>query len=35
MDFSLIPAFLGVQWPERIQKWLAYKKGGLELIDTT
>ena len=35
MDFSLIPSFLGVQWPERIQKWLAYKKGGLELIDTT
>lgn len=35
MDFSLIPTFLGVQWPERIQKWLAYKKGGLELIDTT
>lgn len=35
MDFSLIPSFLGVQWPERIQKWLAYKKGGLEIIDTT
>ena len=35
MDFSLIPTFLGVQWPERIQKWLAYKKGGLEIIDTT
>lgn len=35
MDFSLIPTFLGVQWPERIQKWLAYKKSGLEMIDTT
>ena len=35
IDFSLIPTFLGVQWPERIQKWLAYKKGGLEMIDTT
>lgn len=35
IDFSLIPTQLGVQWPERIQKWLAYKKGGLEIIDTT
>ncbi len=35
MDFSLIPTFLGAQWAERIQKWLAYKKGGLEIIDTT
>ena len=35
MDMSLIPVNLGVQWPERIQKWLAYKKAGIEWIDTT
>lgn len=35
IDKSLIPADLGVNWPERIQKWLAYKKGGLGLIDTS
>jgi len=35
MDMSLIPTNLGVQWPERVQKWLAYKKAGIEWIDTT
>ena len=35
IDESLIPTNLGVNWPERIQKWLAYKKGGLGLIDTS
>ena len=35
MDMSLIPANLGVNWPERVQKWLAYKKGGIQLIDTS
>ena len=35
MDMSLIPVNLGVKWPERIQKWLAYKKAGIESIDTT
>lgn len=35
IDMSLIPTNLGVKWPERIQKWLAYKKGGLGLIDTS
>lgn len=35
IDVSLIPASLGVKWPERIQKWIAYKKAGLQLIDTT
>lgn len=35
MDVSLIPANLGVNWPERVQKWLAYKKGGIQLIDTS
>lgn len=35
IDLSLIPASLGVKFTERIQKWIAYKKGGLQLIDTT
>lgn len=35
MDFSLIPANLGVAWPERIQKWMSYRKSGLMMIDTT
>lgn len=35
MDFSLIPANLGVNWPERVKKWMAYRKGGTMLIDTT
>lgn len=34
VDMSLIPTNLGVKWPERLQKWLAYKKGGIGLIDT-
>ncbi len=34
IDESLIPTNLGVNWPERIQKWLAYKKGGIGLLDT-
>ena len=35
MDMSLLPTNLGVEWPERVQKWLAYKKAGIEWIDTT
>ena len=35
IDISMIPKSLGVKFPERVQKWLAYKKQGLELIDTT
>lgn len=31
----LIPTALGVQWPERVQKWLAYRKQGTLLIDTS
>lgn len=34
IDLSLIPAELGVKMPERIQKWLAYKKTGIGLINT-
>ena len=35
IDISMIPTFLGVKFPERVTKWLAYKKQGLQLIDTT
>ena len=35
MDFSLIPANLGVNWPERIKKWMAYRKAGTMMIDST
>ena len=35
MDFSLIPANLGVNWPERVKKWMAYRKAGTLMIDTT
>jgi hypothetical protein len=30
-----IPAFLGDQIEERLMKWIAYKKQGLGLIDTS
>ena len=35
MDFSLIPANLGVNWPERIKRWMAYRKTGTMMIDST
>jgi hypothetical protein len=35
IDFSLIPVNLGVNWPERIKKWMAYRKSGTMMIDTT
>lgn len=35
MDFSLIPANLGVNWPERIKRWMAYRKAGTMIIDST
>ena len=35
MDMALLPTNLGVKWPERVQKWLAYKKGGIMWIDST
>ena len=35
MDFSLIPANLGVNWPERVKKWMAYRKAGTMMIDST
>jgi len=35
IDLSLIPQSLGVKFSERIQKWIAYKKAGIGLLDTT
>lgn len=35
LDISVLPKFLGVTLPERLQKWVAYKKGGLALVDTS
>ena len=35
MDEALLPTNLGVKWPERVQKWLAYKKAGIMWIDST
>lgn len=35
INMPTIPAFLGDSLPERIMKWLAYKKQGIGLIDTS
>lgn len=35
MDEALLPMNLGVKWPERVQKWLAYKKAGVMWVDST
>lgn len=35
MDISMMPTALGVDLPERIQKWLAYKKAGLAMVDSS
>ena len=35
IDFSLIPTNLGVNWPERIKTWMAYRKAGSMMIDST
>ena len=35
INMPTIPAFLGDNLPERIMKWLAYKKQGIGLIDTS
>lgn len=35
IDISLIPSALGVNFSEKIQKWIAYKKSGLALLDTS
>lgn len=35
VDVSQLPSFLGAETAERVQKFLAYKKGGVALIDTS
>lgn len=35
LDVSVLPAWLGADMTERIQKWIAYKKTGIGLIDTS
>lgn len=35
LDISVLPKFLGVTLPEKVQKWLAYKKSGVALIDSS
>lgn len=35
VDIAYVPQVLGVELPERLQKWLAYKKQGLGLIDSS
>ena len=35
LDVAMLPEFLGVNLPERIQKWIAYKKTGTALIDSS
>lgn len=34
VDFSMLPAWLGQKPTERLQKYLAYKKNGIAVIDT-
>lgn len=35
VDLAYVPQVLGVELPERLQKWLAYKKLGLGIIDSS
>lgn len=35
LDISMLPKFLGVNIPERVQKWLAYKKQGIGFLDSS
>lgn len=35
LNLPTLPAFLGDNMPERIMKWLAYKKQGIGLVDTS
>lgn len=35
IDVSVLPKFLGVNLPERLQKWISMKKQGTALIDTS
>ena len=35
VDVSLLPSFLGTDLSERLEKYIAYKKGGLALLDSS
>ena len=35
VDVNHLPTFLGEELPERLQKWLAYKKQGMGLFDSS
>lgn len=35
IDLTTLPTFLGEDTPERLQKWIAYKKQGIALLDTS
>ena len=35
IDVASLPSFLGVELPERLQKWQAYKKNGMALYDSS
>lgn len=35
LDAAHLPEFLGEEMPERLQKWLAYKKQGIALLDSS
>ena len=35
IDVASLPEFLGVKMPERIQKWIAYKKNGVGIYDSS
>ena len=35
IDLAHVPMVLGVELPERLQKWIAYKKNGLALFDSS
>lgn len=35
IDVALLPTYLGNNVPERLQKWIAYKKQGIALLDTS
>lgn len=35
LDMATLPANLGVTFPEKVQKWIAYKKNGIALYDSS
>jgi hypothetical protein len=35
LNMPTLPTFLGDTMPERLMKWLAYKKQGIGLMDTS